>query len=254
MKKVFASLVVVGLTAGAFGCGGGLPGMGECKFNKGEVVAGLQGSAKAFIDSAMDLKKTNDALQAEWDGEIKAMAGDLKVDPAGGEEGVLAKLSANVSELKAKGQCTVEFSADLDAAASGSAEGSGSGSADSSKGASGDSSGSATGSAHADVKVKFNLACKAEADVKATLDVTTATVTAHFPKLLGISVKFKELLPKIKAVAEAGSNAMAEVKSNLQALPEVKCAVESVTGIKAEAKVSFSVKAEASAKGEAKSG
>ena len=252
MKKVFASLVVVGLAAGAFGCGGGLPGM-ECKFNKGEV-AQVQGSAKAFLDAAMDLKKTNDALQAEWDGEIKAMAGDLKVDPAGGEEGVLAKLNANVTELKAKGQCTVEFSADLDAAASGSASGDAAGSADSSKGASGDSNGSATGSAHANVNVKFNLACKAEADVKATLDVTTATVTAHFPKLLGISVKYKELLPKLKAVAEQGSQVMAEVKSNLQALPEVKCAVEAVTGIKAEAKVSFSVHAEASAKGEAKAG
>lgn len=250
MKKVFASLVVVGLAAGAFGCGG-LPGM-ECKFNKGQI-AEVQGSAKAFLDAAMDLKKTNDALEAEWSAEIKAMAGDLKVDPASGEEGVLAKLNANVSELKAKGQCTVEFSADLDAAASGSASGDAAGSADSSKGASGDSSGSATGSAHADVKVKFNLACKAEADVKATLDVTTATVTAHFPKLLGISVKYKDLLPKIKAVAEQGSAVMGEVKSN-QALPEVKCAVEAVTGIKADARVSFSVHAEASAKGEAKAG
>jgi len=252
MKKVFASLVVVGLAAGAFGCGAGIPGA-SCKFNSGQV-ADVEGSAKDFLTAAMDLKKTNDALQADWDVEIKGMAGDLKVDPAGGEDAVLAKLNANVQDLKAKGQCTVEFSADLDAAASGSASGDAAGSADSSKGASGGGSGDATGSAHADVNVKFNLACKAEADVKAELDVTTATVTAHFPKLLGISVKYKALTPKIQAVADQGSKVMGEVSSNLKALPEVKCAVEAVTGIKAEAKVSFSVHAEASAKGEAKAG
>jgi hypothetical protein len=249
MTKAFASILVLGFGAMALGgCPGGM--LGECKFNKGEVSASIQGSAKACLDAAMDLKKTTDALEAEWSAEIKAMSAELKVDPAGGEEGVLAKLNANVTELKAKGQCEVTFSADLDAAASGSAEGSGS--ADSSKGSEG--SGKAAGSAHADVKVDFKLVCKAEADVKATLDVTTATVTTHFPKLLGIVVKYKEILPKVKATAEAGSAAMAEVKSNLQALPEVKCAVEAVTGIKAEARVSFSVKAEASAKGEAKSG
>ena len=247
MKNVLVSVIALGLVAGAVGCSS-IPGA-QCKFNKGEV-AQLEGSAKGFLDAAMDLKKTNDALQAEWDVEIKGMAGDLKVDPASGEEGVLAKLNANVSELKAKGQCTVDFKADLDAAAN--ASGSGDAKASSDSGSS--SSGNASGAAHADVKVDFKMNCKAEADVKATLDVTTATVTAHFPKLLGISVKYKELLPKIQAVGEQGSKVMGEVSSNIQALPEVKCAVEAVTGIKAEAKVSFSVHAEASAKGEAKSG
>jgi hypothetical protein len=244
MKKVFASVLVLGALAG--GCKG-LPG-GDCKFNKGEV-AQLEGSAKAFLDAAMELKKTNDALEAEWSAEIKAMAGELQVTTPD-EEAVLAKLSANVSELKAQGECTVTFDAKLDAAASGSA--SGEGKAATGEGAAG--SGEATGAAHADVQVDFKLDCKAEAKVKATLDVTTATVKAHFPKLLGISVKYKDLLPKVKAVAEQGSKVMGEVSSNLQALPEVKCAVEAVTGIKAEARVSFSVKAEASAKGEAKAG
>ncbi|GAC1361854.1 MAG: hypothetical protein NVS3B10_15450 [Polyangiales bacterium] len=251
MKKVFASLIVVAMGTGLFACGG-MPG-GECKFNKGQV-ADVQGSAKAFLDAAMDLKKTNDALEAEWSAEIKAMAGDLKVDPAGGEEGVLAKLNANVTELKAKGQCDVTFKADLDAAASGSADAKGAGAAGTDQPATGSGSGSATGAAHADVKVDFDMKCKAEASVKADLDVTVATVKAHFPKLLGISIKYKDLLPKIKAVAEQGSAVMGEIKSNIMAVGEVKCAVEAVTGIKAEARVSFSVHAEASAKGEAKAG
>ena len=251
MKKVFASVLVVAMGAGLFACGG-MPG-GECKFNKGQV-ADVQGSAKAFLDAAMDLKKTNDALEAEWSAEIKAMAGDLKVDPAGGEEGVLAKLNANVTELKAKGSCDIKFKADLDAAASGSADAKGAGAAGTGQPANASGTGDATGAAHADVKVDFDVKCKAEADVKATLDVTVASVKAHFPKLLGISIKYKEMLPKIKAVADQGSAVMGEVKSNLSALPEVKCAVEAVTGIKADARVSFSVHAEASAKGEAKAG
>ena len=261
MKNVFASVLVLGVIGSAVGCAGGMPGMGECKFNKGEVTASITGDAKAFLDAAMELKTTSDKLEAEWSAEIKAMAGELSVTTAD-ETGVLAKLNANVQELKAKGQCEVVFDANLDvgASASGSAEakGEGKGAADSSKGAKGDAKGDAKADAkadaHANVDVKFDFKCKAEASVKATLDVTTATVKAHFPKLLGIVVSYKALLPKVKAVAESGSSVMANVKSNLAALPEVKCAVEAVTGIKAEARVDFSVKASASAKGEAKAG
>jgi len=124
MKNIVASVLALGIAGMAMGCGS-LPGIGECKFAKGEVVASAQGDVKAFLDSAMDLKKTADGLEAEWQAEIKAMAGELKVEAAT-EEGVLAKLSANVAELKAKGQCEVKFEAKMDASASGSAAGGGS--------------------------------------------------------------------------------------------------------------------------------
>ncbi len=247
-KNAFASILVLGLGTAAVGCGG-LPGM-ECKFAKGEVVAEASGDAKAFLSAAMDLKKAVDSLEADWSAEIKAIGGELQVDPASGEEGVLAKISANVSELKAEGQCTVAFKADLDAGASGSAAGDAKASSDSGS----SSSGGATGAAHADVKVDFKLDCKAEAKVKAKLDVTTAAITVHFPKLLGIVVSYKGLVEKIKAVGEQGSKVMGAVGSDIKMLSEVKCAVEATTGIKVDARVSFSVKAEASAKGEAKAG
>ena len=247
MKKVLASVVALVVVASAAGCAG-IPGM-ECKFSKGEVSASVQGDAKAFLTAAMDLKKESDSLEAQWQAEIKGLAGDLKVEPAD-ETAVLAKLNANVAELKAKGQCNVTFDANLDASASGSAAGSGS--ASSTSGAS--SSGNAAGNAAANVDVKFDVKCAAEADVKGTLDVTVAAVRLHFPKLLGIVAQYKAILPKVKATADAGTKVMANVKSNLTALPEIKCAVEAVTGIKAQARVDFSIKASASAKGEAKAG
>lgn len=245
--KMFASVLalgVLGVVAG--GCKGGLPGM-ECKFNKGEVAAGAQGEVKGFLDAAMDLKKTADALEADWSAEIKAMAGELKVDAT--EEAVLAKISANISEAKAKGECTIDFKADLEASASGSADAKGS--AGTGEAAKGDAK--ASGAAHADVKVDFKATCKAEASVKATLDVTTATITAHFPKILGIVVSYKAILPKVQEVAGKAEGVL-KAATDPMILGEVKCAAEAVTGIKAEARVSFSVKAEASAKGEAKAG
>jgi len=246
MKKLVASVLVLGVVGAVAGCGG-LPGM-ECKFAKGEVVAGAQGEAKAFLDTAMDLKKTADSLEAEWSAEFKAMAGELKVETPG-EEAVLAKINANVMELKAQGECAVTFEANMEASASGSADGKGS--AGTGEKAAG--SGSATGSAAASVDIKLDIKCKAEAKVKGTLEVTTATIKGHFPKVLGIVVKYKELLPKVKATAEAGSKLMGSIKDPM-ILPELKCAAEAVTGIKAEARVDISVKASASAKGEAKSG
>lgn len=245
--KMFASVLalgVLGVVAG--GCKGGLPGM-ECKFNKGEVAAGAQGEVKGFLDAAMDLKKTADALEASWNAEIKAMAGELKVDAT--EEAVLAKISANISEAKAKGECTIDFKADLEASASGSADAKGS--AGTGEAAKGDAK--AEGKASADVKVDFKATCKAEASVKATLDVTTATITAHFPKILGVVVSYKAILPKVQEVAGKAEGVL-KAATDPMILGEVKCAAEAVTGIKAEARVSFSVKAEASAKGEAKAG
>lgn len=250
MKKVFAaSVLALGLVAGN-GCGG-LPGM-ECKFAKGEIAGGVQGEAKAFLDAAMDLKKTGEAIEAEWQVEIKALAGELKVETAS-EDAVLAKINANVTELKAQGECTVDFDFKAEASASGSAEGSGK--AGTGEGAKGD--GKASGAAAANVEVKLDIKCKAEAKVKGTLDVTTAAIKGHFPKLLGIAVSVKDLLPKIKATAEAGANVMGAIKDPM-IIGEIKCGVEAVTGIKAnmEVKAEFSVKASASAKGEgsAKSG
>jgi len=248
MNKVFASVLALGiLGTAATGCKG-LPGM-ECKFNKGEVAAGAQGEVKAFLDAAMDLKKATDALEAEWNAEITAMAGDLKIEGAGGEEAVLLKLNANVTELKAKGECTVEFDAKIEGSAS--ASGDAKGSAGTGDGAKGDAK--ASGAAAMKVDVKFDFKCKAEASVKGTLDVTTATVKAHFPKLLGIAASYKDIVPKVKDVAGKAEGVL-KAATDPMILVEVKCAAEAVTGIKAEARVSFSVKAEASAKGEAKAG
>lgn len=247
MNKVFASVLALGvLGVAATGCkGAGIPGA-ECKFNKGEVAASAQGDAKAFLDSAMELKKTTDALEAEWQAEIKATAGELKIEQAS-EDAVLAKVSANVQELKVKGECTIEFSADVNASASGSASGSGTAGTGGNSG-----SGSAAGSASANVDVKFDAKCKASAKVQATLDVTTATIKGHFPKLFGISVRYKSILPKATETAEAGAKLTGSI-SDPMLLPEIKCAAEAATGIKAQAsvKVDFQVKASASAKGEA---
>lgn len=249
MNKVFASVLALGIVSiAATGCKGGLPGM-ECKFNKGEVAANAQGEVKAFLDAAMDLKKTADSLEAEWNAEITAMAGELKVDPAGGEEGVLAKINANITDAKAKGECTIDFKADVSGSAS--ASGDAKGSAGTGEAAKGDASGKAD--AKVNVDVKFDAKCKAEASVKAELDVTTATIKAHFPKLLSISFTYKDLLPKVQEVAGKAEGVL-KAATDPMILSEVKCAAEAVTGIKAEARVSFSVKAEASAKGEAKAG
>ena len=248
MSKMFASVLALGiLGTAATGCKG-LPGM-ECKFAKGEVVAGAAGDAKAFLDSAMELKKAADALEAEWNAELKLMAGELKIEGAGGEDAVLAKINVNMAEAKAKGECLIDFKADVSGSAS--ASGDAKGSAGTGEGA----KGSATGSASADVKVdvKFDAKCKAEAKVKANLDLTLATVTAHYPKLLGISVKYKDLAPQVKDVIAKGKAAVSST-TDIKIVNELNCAVSAVTDIKVEARVSFSVKAEASAKGEAKAG
>lgn len=247
MKKVVASVFALGLAGSVAGCGG-LPGM-DCKFNKGEVAAEVTGDAKAFVDASMDLKKTSDALEASFDAEIKLMAGELKVES--NEEAVLAKISANVSELKAKGQCEITFEAKLEASAS--ASGDASGKAGTGEGAKGGASGKADASATAEVK--FDVKCKAEASVKANYDVTVPTIKAHFPKLLGVVISYKSILPKVKATVETGNKLVSSV-SDIKVLPELKCAVSAATGIQAKVdmKVSFSVKAEASAKGEAKAG
>ena len=246
MNKVIASVFALGLAGSAMGCGG-LPGM-DCKFNKGEIAAEIAGEAKDFVTASMDLKKSSDALDAAFDIEIKGMAGELKVDAT--EDAVFGKIAANVSELKAKGQCEVVFEAKMDAAAS--ASGSAEGKAGTGEGAKGSSSGSA--SASVSVEIKFDVKCKAEASVKANLDVTVPTVKAHFPKLLGVVVSYKGMLPKIEKTVETGNKLVGSI-SDLKVLPEVKCAVGAVTGLKAkvDVKVSVSVKAEASAKGEAKS-
>lgn len=248
MKNVFASVLalgVLGVVAG--GCKGGMPGM-ECKFNKGEVAANAQGEVKGFLDAAMDLKKTADSLEAEWNVEIKAMAGELKVETAS-EDAVLAKIDANIKEAKAKGQCEISFEAKMDAAAS--ASGSAEGKAATGEGAKG--AGSGSGNATVNVDVKFDAKCKAEASVKANLDLTAATIKLRYPKLLGISVQYKTLVPKIQEVSGKAEGVL-KAAGDPMILSEVKCAAEAVTGIKAEARVSFSVKAEASAKGEAKAG
>lgn len=247
MNKVVASVFALGLAGSVVGCGA-VPGM-DCKFNKGEVAAEVTGDAKAFVDASMDLKKTSDSLEEAFNAEIKLMAGELKVDAT--EEAVLGKISANVSELKAKGQCEVVFEAKLEAGAS--ASGDASGKAATGEGAKGNASGKAE--AHASAEVKFDVKCKAEASVKANLDVTLPAIKVHFPKLLGVVISYKGIAPKVKATVETGNKLVSSV-SDIKVLPELKCAVAAATGIntKIEAKVSFSVKAEASAKGEAKAG
>ena len=247
MNKVIASVLGIGFAAAMMGCPGGMGGIGgECKFNKGEMIQ-AEGNAKAFLASAMDLKKTVDSLEADWKVEITAMAGELKVDPASGEDGVLAKLDANVKEIKVQGECNVNFKADMDAGASGSAAGSGA--ADSSSGSSG--SGSAAGNAHADVHVDFSFDCKAQAKVDAQIKLTTATVTTHFPKLLGITIAWKDVGVKAAALAQQGSSVVGEVATNLAVANEVKCAGGFVGDLKAKAdvKVSFQASASASAQG-----
>ncbi len=237
----------VGLCLLAMGCNGlpGIPGLGECKFGKGELAAELKGDAKAFVEATMEAAK----LQADWNAEMKAMAGTLKVE--GGEEAVLAKLTANFESFKAEGKCTFEFSADVDLKASLEAAAGGSAGTD---GASGDASGSADASVSVDVKIVPT--CEAEAGVKADLDLTVEAIKVHLPKLLGIAKGQIMFLAKVPELAKTGAGLITKVATDLKILPEVKCAVEELTGFKAnlEAKVDFSVKvqASASAEGEAK--
>jgi hypothetical protein len=248
MKKVLAaSLLALGLVA-INGCGA-IPGS-KCKFDGGEVNAEVTGDAHAFLDSAMTLKKTSDEMKADWDAEIKAMAGDLKVEAK--EEVVLLTVSANVKELRAKGQCDVTFEAKVEANASASASG------DAKAGTGGNSAaGNAAASGNVQASVTFDVKCKAkiEADValKAKMDVTLPTVRAHFPKLLAISARAKDVATQAADLSSKGS-AMAQDagKLGLQGASEVKCAVSALGGVKAQmdVQVSFSVKAEASAKGE----
>jgi len=118
-KLLAASALALGIVA-VTGCGAGIPGA-SCQFDKGQVSGDVTGDAKAFLDSAMTLKNTADSMKADWDAEIKALAVDLKVDPK--EPAVLAAVSLNVKELKAKAQCEVVFEAKVEASASASASG-----------------------------------------------------------------------------------------------------------------------------------
>jgi len=226
------------------GCNGlPIPGMGDCKFKTGELAAELKGNAKAFVEATMEAQK----LQADWNAEMKAMAGALKVE--GGEEAVLAKLTANFESFKATGKCTFDFKADVDLKASLEAAIGGSAGSD---GASGDASGGAD--AAVSVNVTIEPKCEAEADVKADLDLTVEAIKVHLPKLLGIAKGQIMFFGKVPKLIETGKGLVTELATDLTALPEVTCAVEELTGFKAnlEAKVDFSVKLEASASAEAK--
>jgi carbon monoxide dehydrogenase subunit G len=248
-KFLAASALALGIVA-VTGCGAGIPGA-SCQFDKGQVAADVSGDAKAFLDSAMTLKNTADSMKADWDAEIKALAGDLKVEAT--EPAVLAQVSLNVKELKAKAQCEVVFEAKVEASASASASG------DAKAGTGGNSAaGNAAASGNFSATVTFDLKCKVDlkADValKAKLDVTVPTVKAHFPKLLAISARAKDLAAQVKDVGEKGDALAKNAASlGLSAANEVKCAVSAMANVKAQVdvQVSFSVKAEASAKGEA---
>ncbi|MBI4702116.1 MAG: hypothetical protein HY744_13360 [Deltaproteobacteria bacterium] len=239
---------ILGLSLMTIGCGAipGVPGLGECKFGKGELAANLTGDAKAFVETVLEVQK----LQAEWTAEIKAIAGELKVD--GTEEAVLAKFKANFESFKAKGKCTFDFSADIDLKAQ--LEASASGKASSDEGAKGDAA--AEGGASASVNVKIEPKCEAEADVKADLDVTVNAIKVHMPKLLGVAKGYIAFLAKVPELTTKGQGLVTQLVTDLNAVGEVKCAVETLTGFKADldAKVDFSVNVQASAKGEAKAG
>jgi carbon monoxide dehydrogenase subunit G len=249
MKSVLAASALVLAVAAVTGCGG-IPGA-SCQFSKGQVAADVTGDAKAFLDSAMTLKNTSDSMKADWDAEIKALAIDLKVEPK--EELVLAAVSVNVKELKAKAQCEVMFEAKIEANASASASG------DAKAGTGGNSAaGNAAASGNFSATVNFDLKCKvdlkANVELKAKLDITVPTVKAHFPKLLAISARAKDLAAQVKDVGEKGDALVKGAGSlGLTALSEVKCAVSAMAAVHAQVdvQVSFSVKAEASAKGEA---
>jgi hypothetical protein len=249
MKNLLAASALALVTVAATGCGAGIPGM-SCQFDKGQVAGDVSGDAKAFLDSAMTLKNTSDSMKADWDAEIKALAVDLKVDPT--EAAVLGQVSVNVKELKAKAQCEVVFEAKVEASASASAAG------DAKAGTGGNSAaGNAAASGNFSATVTFDLKCKVDlkADValKAKLDVTLPTVRAHFPKLIAISARAKDLATQVADVTAKG-DALAKNATSLgvSAANEVKCAVSAMAGVKAQVdvQVSFSVKAEASAKGE----
>jgi hypothetical protein len=242
--RSLAALVSVGSFAAMVGCGGGLPGM-TCKFKQGEVVAAASGDAKVFLDKAMQLKKLADADDALWTAEIKAMGAELKIENPN-EENVFAKISANVQELKVKGQCEIAFEAkfEADAEAAGGAE----------AGSGGASAGGAA-HAHAEAEIKIEAKCKAEASVKGNVDVTIPTIKAHFPKLIAVARRADKLAIKAKEVAEAGAKMAADIK-DLSVANEVSCAGAALKEVQASFSVhaSFSVKAEASARGEAKAG
>jgi hypothetical protein len=247
-KLLAASALALGMVA-LTGCPGGMPGA-SCQFSKGVVASDVTGDAKAFLDSAMTLKNTSDSMKADWDAEIKALAGELKVDAT--EPAVLGQISVNVKELKAKAQCEVVFEAKVEASASASASG------DAKAGTGGNSAaGNAAASGNFQATVTFDLKCKVDlkADValKAKLDVTLPAVRMHFPKLIAISARAKDLATQVADVSAKGEALAKNATSlGLSAANEVNCAVSAMANVKAnvDVQVSFSVKAEASAKGE----
>ncbi len=249
MKNLLAASALALVTVATVGCGAGIPGA-SCQFDKGVVAGDVSGDAKAFLDSAMTLKNTSDSMKADWDVEIKALAGELKVDAT--EPAVLGQISLNVKELKAKAQCEVVFEAKVEANASASASG------DAKAGTGGNSAaGNAAASGNVQATVTFDLKCKVDlkADValKAKLDVTLPAVRMHFPKLIAISARAKDVATQVADVTTKGNELMKSATSmGLSAANEVKCAVSAMAGVKAhlDVQVSFSVKAEASAKGE----
>lgn len=221
------------------GCGKlpGVPGMGECKFSTGEISADLQGDAKGFIEAVMEARK----LQMEWEAEMKAFAGALKVE--GGEEAVIGKLKATFQNAVVNGKCTIDFGIDLDLAAQVSAAADG---------------GGASGGADASgaVNVTLEPKCEAEGDFKAELDGTIEAIKVHVPKLMGIAKSQVMFLTKLPELVQKGQGLVATVATDFKILPEVKCAIEELTGFKAnlDAKVDFSVSLKASASAEASAG
>ncbi len=250
MKKLLAaSALALGIVA-INGCGAGLPGA-SCQFDKGQVAADVSGDAKAFLDSAMTLKNTADSMKADWDAEITAMATELKVEPK--EDVVLATISANVKELKAKAQCDVIFDVKIEANAQASASG------DAKAGTGGNAAaGHAAASGNFSATVNFDLKCKvdvkADAALKVKFEGTVPIVLSHFPKLLAISARAKDLATQVADVSAKGQALASNAASlGLSAANEVKCAVSAMANVKAQVnvQVSFSAHADASAKGEA---
>ena len=109
MKKVFLAALVIGAASAISGCGM-LGGVGQCKFAKGEVAADLSADAKAFVETAAEVKK----IQLDWETELAALATELKVEP----KDVAAKLKATFDGFRAKGQCDIAVTADVDLQAS----------------------------------------------------------------------------------------------------------------------------------------
>lgn len=241
MKKAYAAILALGLATSAFGCKG-LPG-GECKmFAQGQLDPKIEGEAKAFVEFALKIKK----LQTEFNAEVTAMAGELKVEAT--PDAVLGKIQKTFASARAEGKCEIEFSADVDLKAAFEAKASGK--AGTGEGAKAE--GDAKGEASVSVNVKIEPKCSGEFAAKADLDLTVGTIKAHFPKLMATTKAYIDLMPEAIELAGKAEGVVKSVGTNLSALAEAKCAVEAVTGIKADVdvQVNFSVKAQASAKAE----